>query len=165
MTILPMDPAKLPAAGQALFAALSAKRKARGADFGGPYVALLNHPELARRIEDLGFFLKFEGVLRATPISSSCFRWRAQPARPSNGTTMCNTRSLPDFPTSWLTASPTVRRKSFRTLMACCRRSWRGRCRGSLFRMICKRKPLRNGGGRTGRDRCALGILPDVRGH
>jgi 4-carboxymuconolactone decarboxylase len=63
MTILPMDPAKLPAAGQALFAALSAKRKARGADFGGPYVALLNHPELARRIEDLGFFLKFEGVL------------------------------------------------------------------------------------------------------
>jgi 4-carboxymuconolactone decarboxylase len=30
---------------------------------GGPYVALLNHPELARRVEELGFFLKFEGVL------------------------------------------------------------------------------------------------------
>ncbi|WGJ15238.1 carboxymuconolactone decarboxylase family protein [Methylocapsa sp. D3K7] len=63
MSVLPLDPAKLPAEGQALFATLSAKRKARGADFGGPYMALLNHPELARRIEELGFFLKFEGVL------------------------------------------------------------------------------------------------------
>jgi 4-carboxymuconolactone decarboxylase len=63
MTVLTMDPAKLPAAGRALFAAISAKRKARGEGFGGPYIALLNHPELARRIEELGFFLKFEGVL------------------------------------------------------------------------------------------------------
>jgi 4-carboxymuconolactone decarboxylase len=63
MTVIPMDPTKLPAAGQSLFATLSAKRKARGTGFGGPYVALLNHPELARRIEELGFFLKFEGVL------------------------------------------------------------------------------------------------------
>jgi 4-carboxymuconolactone decarboxylase len=63
MTVLPMDPAKLPAAGRALFAAMAAKRKAHGEGFGGPYVALLNHPELARRIEELGFFLKFEGVL------------------------------------------------------------------------------------------------------
>jgi 4-carboxymuconolactone decarboxylase len=63
MTVLAMDPSTLPAAGRALFAAISAKRKARGEDFGGPYIALLNHPELARRIEELGFFLKFEGVL------------------------------------------------------------------------------------------------------
>jgi len=63
MTVLAMDVASLPPAGRALFAALSAKRKARGEGFGGPYVALLNHPELARRIEELGFFLKFEGVL------------------------------------------------------------------------------------------------------
>jgi len=58
-----MDPAKLPAAGRALFAEMSARRNARGEHFGGPYIALLNHPELARRIEELGFFLKFEGVL------------------------------------------------------------------------------------------------------
>jgi 4-carboxymuconolactone decarboxylase len=58
-----MDPSMLPAAGRVLFAAISAKRKAHGEDFGGPYIALLNHPELARRIEELGFFLKFEGVL------------------------------------------------------------------------------------------------------
>lgn len=63
MAILPKDPSNLPAAGRALFAAMSAKRKDRGAGFGGPYIALLNHPELARRIEELGFFLKFEGVL------------------------------------------------------------------------------------------------------
>src|SRR5262245_30987248 len=63
MTVLTMDPSKLPPAGAALFAAIAAKRKARGEGFGGPYIALLNHPELARRIEELGFFLKFEGVL------------------------------------------------------------------------------------------------------
>jgi 4-carboxymuconolactone decarboxylase len=63
MTVLEMDPSKLPATGRALFAAVAAKRKARGEGFGGPYIALLNHPELARRVEELGFFLKFEGVL------------------------------------------------------------------------------------------------------
>jgi 4-carboxymuconolactone decarboxylase len=63
MTVLQMDPAKLPATARALFAAVSAKRAARGEGFGGPYIALLNHPELARRVEELGFFLKFEGVL------------------------------------------------------------------------------------------------------
>jgi 4-carboxymuconolactone decarboxylase len=63
MSVLQMDPSELPAAGRALFAAVSAKRKARGEGFGGPYIALLNHPELARRVEELGFFLKFEGVL------------------------------------------------------------------------------------------------------
>jgi hypothetical protein len=63
MTALAMDPAQLPPTGRALFAEMAAKRKARGEGFGGPYIALLNHPELARRIEELGFFLKFEGVL------------------------------------------------------------------------------------------------------
>src|ERR1700736_508883 len=63
MTALAMDPARLPPVGRALFAEMAAKRKARGEGFGGPYIALLNHPELARRIEELGFFLKFEGVL------------------------------------------------------------------------------------------------------
>jgi 4-carboxymuconolactone decarboxylase len=63
MTALAMDPALLPPAGRALFAEIAAKRKARGESFGGPYIALLNHPELARRVEELGFFLKFDGVL------------------------------------------------------------------------------------------------------
>ncbi|HET6379104.1 MAG TPA: carboxymuconolactone decarboxylase family protein [Methylocella sp.] len=63
MSVLPMDPSQFDAKGQALFAKLSEKRKARGAGFGGPYLALLNHPDLAERIEELGYFLKFEGVL------------------------------------------------------------------------------------------------------
>ena len=63
MTALEMDPAQLPDAAQRLYAEIATKRKARGEGFGGPYVALLNHPELARRVEELGFFLKFEGVL------------------------------------------------------------------------------------------------------
>jgi 4-carboxymuconolactone decarboxylase len=41
-------------------------RQAQGEGFGGPYLALLNHPELARRVEELGFFLKFEGALPRT---------------------------------------------------------------------------------------------------
>ncbi len=63
MSVLEMDPTHLSPEARALFASISAKRKARGEGFGGPYVALLNHPELARRIEELGFYLKFEGVL------------------------------------------------------------------------------------------------------
>ena len=69
MTVLPMDPAKLPAAGRALFAAMAAKRKAHGEGFGGPYVALLNHPELARRIEELGFLSEIRGRSAAPSLS------------------------------------------------------------------------------------------------
>jgi 4-carboxymuconolactone decarboxylase len=63
MTVLDMTIATLPAAAQALFDEMAARRKSKGEGFGGPYVALLNHPELARRVEELGFFLKFEGAL------------------------------------------------------------------------------------------------------
>jgi 4-carboxymuconolactone decarboxylase len=63
MSVLQMDPSRLSPVARTLFDAISAKRKARGEGFGGPYVALLNHPELARRVEELGFYLKFEGVL------------------------------------------------------------------------------------------------------
>ena len=66
MTVLDMNPATLPAEAQALYETMAARRNGRGEHFGGPYVALLNHPELARRIEELGFFLKFEGVLPRT---------------------------------------------------------------------------------------------------
>ena len=66
MTVLDMKVAALPAEAQALFATMAARRKAKGERFGGPYLALLNHPELARRVEELGFFLKFEGALPRT---------------------------------------------------------------------------------------------------
>lgn len=66
MTVLQMDPAKFSPVAKALYDEISARRKARGEGFGGPYLALLNHPELAKRVEQLGFFLKFEGVLPRT---------------------------------------------------------------------------------------------------
>jgi len=66
MTVLDMNPATLPADARALYESMAARRKSKGEGFGGPYVALLNHPELARRIEELGFFLKFEGTLPRT---------------------------------------------------------------------------------------------------
>lgn len=66
MTVLDMNVATLPPDAQALYERMAARRKARGEGFGGPYLALLNHPELARRVEELGFFLKFEGALPRT---------------------------------------------------------------------------------------------------
>jgi 4-carboxymuconolactone decarboxylase len=66
MTVLDMQPSMLPPDAQALYEIMAARRKARGEHFGGPYLALLNHPELARRVEELGFFLKFEGTLPRT---------------------------------------------------------------------------------------------------
>src|SRR6267378_1424147 len=66
MTVLDMNAAELPAEGRALYEIMAARRKVKGEGFGGPYLALLNHPELARRVEELGFFLKFEGSLPRT---------------------------------------------------------------------------------------------------
>ena len=48
MTVLDMNPATLPADTRALYETMAARRKAHGEGFGGPYLALLNHPELAR---------------------------------------------------------------------------------------------------------------------
>ena len=66
MTVLDMNPSTLPPDAQALYEKMAARRKSHGEGFGGPYLALLNHPELACRIEELGFFLKFEGALPRT---------------------------------------------------------------------------------------------------
>ncbi len=63
MSVLEMDPAAFPAPARALYERLAAHRRAKGEGFGGPYLALLNHPLLAERVEALGFYLKFEGVL------------------------------------------------------------------------------------------------------
>lgn len=63
MAILPFDPATLAPADRALYDAMVAQRAARGAPFDGPYLALMNHPQLCKRIEDLGYYLKFDGHL------------------------------------------------------------------------------------------------------
>lgn len=63
MAPLPFDPAKLSAQDRALYDAMVARRKAEGAPFDGPYDALMNHPQLCKRVEELGFYLKFQGHL------------------------------------------------------------------------------------------------------
>jgi 4-carboxymuconolactone decarboxylase len=63
MAPLPFDPDRLQPADRAIFERLKARRAAVGAPFGGPYLALMNHPELAEKIEALGYLLKFEGTL------------------------------------------------------------------------------------------------------
>jgi 4-carboxymuconolactone decarboxylase len=63
MASLPFDPSRLNADDRALYEAMVARRRKYGAPFGGPYAALMNHPQLCKRIEELGFYLKFEGHL------------------------------------------------------------------------------------------------------
>ncbi|HEY8902758.1 MAG TPA: carboxymuconolactone decarboxylase family protein [Chthoniobacterales bacterium] len=63
MATLPFDPDKLSDADRTLYENLAERRKQQGAPFGGPYLALMNYPHLCKRIEDLGFYLKFQGRL------------------------------------------------------------------------------------------------------
>ncbi len=64
MAELPFDPAALSAEDKAIYEVMLARRKSQGAGFGGPYAALMNHPHLCQKIEDLGYYLKFEGHLQ-----------------------------------------------------------------------------------------------------
>lgn len=63
MAALPDPTATLAGAGRAIYEDIRARRAARGVDHLGPYIPLLNHPELARRIEQLGWFYKYESKL------------------------------------------------------------------------------------------------------
>ena len=85
MAALPFDPAKLSAQDRALYDAMVARRKAQGAPFDGPYDALMNHPQLCKRVEELGYYLKFEGhlprlvyqftVLAVAHATGAAFEW------------------------------------------------------------------------------------------
>ncbi len=63
MAQLPFDPSTLSPADRALYERMVERRKAQGAGFGGPYAALMNHPQLCEKIEALGYYLKFKGHL------------------------------------------------------------------------------------------------------
>ena len=63
MAPLPFDPSRLSPGEKAIFDRMQAKRTAVGQPLAGPYLALMNHPELAEKIEALGYFLKFQGAL------------------------------------------------------------------------------------------------------
>lgn len=63
MAQLPFDPSTLSPEDRARYDRMVERRKSQGAGFGGPYAALMNHPQLCEKIEDLGYYLKFQGHL------------------------------------------------------------------------------------------------------
>jgi 4-carboxymuconolactone decarboxylase len=85
MAPLPFDASKLSPSDLAIYKRMVERRKAQGAGFGGPYAALMNHPQLCEKIEDLGYYLKFEGhlpryiyqflVLSVARYTGAAFEW------------------------------------------------------------------------------------------
>jgi len=63
MASLP-DPSKsLTGDGRKIYEDILARRAAKGVHHLGPYIPLLNHPQLAKRIEQLGYYYKYEATL------------------------------------------------------------------------------------------------------
>ncbi len=63
MAALPDPTATLTGEGRAIYEDILARRRAKGVDHLGPYIPLLNHPQLAKLIEQLGYYYKFESAL------------------------------------------------------------------------------------------------------
>ncbi|MEP9347684.1 carboxymuconolactone decarboxylase [Xanthobacter sp. KR7-225] len=63
MAALPDPTATLTGTGRAIYEDILARRAAKGVHYLGPYIPLLNHPELAKLIEQLGWFYKYESRL------------------------------------------------------------------------------------------------------
>lgn len=63
MAGLPDPTATLTGADKAIYDDIVRRRAAKGVHHLGPYIPLLNHPELAKNIEALGFFYKYESDL------------------------------------------------------------------------------------------------------
>ncbi len=85
MAHLPFDPSQLSTSDLAIYNRMVERRKAQSAGFGGPYAALMNHPQLCEKIEDLGYYLKFQGrlpreiyqfvVLSVAKYTGAAFEW------------------------------------------------------------------------------------------
>lgn len=63
MAALPDPRPTLTGDGERIYEAIRARLAAKGVTHLGPYLPLLHAPELAGRIEELGYFYKFEGAL------------------------------------------------------------------------------------------------------
>lgn len=63
MSRLPDSTRELTGKAKDIYDNMLAKRKAQGTGLRGLYIPLMNHPELARLIEQLGYCLKFDGKL------------------------------------------------------------------------------------------------------
>ncbi len=63
MAILPDPTDRLEGEEKQIFESMLAKRKAEGTGLYGPYIPLMNHVQLAKYIEQLGYYLKFKSTL------------------------------------------------------------------------------------------------------
>lgn len=63
MASLPDPTASLTGQNKTIYDDIVRRRAAKGVHHLGPYIPLLNHPQLAKRIEQLGFFYKYESDL------------------------------------------------------------------------------------------------------
>jgi 4-carboxymuconolactone decarboxylase len=63
MAILPDPTPTLTGDARVIYEDILARRKAKGVDHLGPYIPLLNHPELVKLIERLGYYYKYESAL------------------------------------------------------------------------------------------------------
>jgi len=63
MASLPDPTSTLTGEGRKIYEDIAARRAAKGVHHLGPYVPLLNHPELAKRIERLGYYYKYQSTL------------------------------------------------------------------------------------------------------
>ena len=63
MASLPDPTAALSGEGRSIYEDILARRRAKGVDHLGPYIPLLNHPELAKLIERLGYYYKYQSAL------------------------------------------------------------------------------------------------------
>lgn len=63
MATLPNRIDQLKGKDKKIYQKMLARRQKQGAGIYGPYIPLMHHPELAQRVEKLGYCLKFEGHL------------------------------------------------------------------------------------------------------
>ena len=63
MASLPDPTESLRGEGRAIYEDILKRRAVKGVHHLGPYIPLLNHPQLARRIEQLGYYYKYEATL------------------------------------------------------------------------------------------------------
>jgi 4-carboxymuconolactone decarboxylase len=63
MARLPDPTTSLTGTDRDIYERMLEARQSQGTGIYGPYTALLNHPELAERIERLGYYLKFQSIL------------------------------------------------------------------------------------------------------
>jgi 4-carboxymuconolactone decarboxylase len=63
MASLPDPTQTISGNARTIYEDILARRSAKGVHHLGPYIPLLNHPELAQRIEQLGYYYKYESTL------------------------------------------------------------------------------------------------------